>query len=51
MTPLHCSAQNGHVDVLKFLINKGADKDSKNCNVVINVFKKLHYIWHPKITI
>ena len=29
-TPLHAAAEGGHVDVVKYLVDKGADVDTKD---------------------
>ena len=30
MTPLHCAAPHGHVDVVRYLVDKGADLNIKD---------------------
>lgn len=30
VTPLHCSAEKGHLSFVEYLVNKGADVNAKN---------------------
>ena len=40
-TPLQCSAANGHVDVLKLLLNSNANKNKKD---TVRFFKLLCHL-------
>ena len=38
-TPLSIAASNGFLDILKFLLECGADKDSRLCLQSVNMFQ------------
>jgi ankyrin repeat protein len=34
-TPLHLASQHGHIDIVEYLVNKGANVDSKDRSIVM----------------
>ena len=34
MTPLHCAAPHGHMDIVRYLVEQGADLNIKDGNKV-----------------
>jgi len=44
MTPLHYSSIEGHLEVIKYLLYKGADINGKDINIGINSFRFLLFI-------
>jgi len=45
-TPLHLSAYNGHIDVVKYLINHGAEIIAKTDAADITIILALLFITH-----